>query len=61
MLHLLTANYDIEHTRTTTSDSIRVFATIFPQVCFAKQARHLADMSKQDDLLLSFTRRQARA
>ena len=43
LLHKLSAEYDFKHTVTPTSEVIKFFATIFPQ----------------DDLLLSFSRRQA--
>jgi C-22 sterol desaturase len=43
MLHKLSAQYEWTHTITSTSEDIRVFATIFPM----------------DDLLLTFKRRQS--
>jgi hypothetical protein len=66
MLHLLAANYDWHHHVTPTSEEIKVFATIFPMVSSVQLSRKLfasmsANNSKQDDLFLSFTRRDATA
>ena len=43
LLHKLSAQYDWKHSVTATSEEVKIFATIFPQ----------------DDLHLSFTRRQS--
>jgi hypothetical protein len=64
MLHLLSANYDWHHHITPTSEDIRVFATIFPMVrinLIHAIVNHQANYKFQDDLFLSFTRRDATA
>jgi predicted lipid carrier protein YhbT len=65
MLHLLAANYDWHHTITPTSEEIKVFATIFPMVSFEFPANRLlvilTNNFEQDDLFLSFTRREPTA
>lgn len=64
MLHLLAANYDWHHHITPTSEDIRVFATIFPMVRINNiNAITIQSANKQiqDDLFLSFTRRDVNA
>jgi hypothetical protein len=66
MLHLLAANYDWHHHITPTSEEIKVFATIFPMVSFNLfcnywSSRISTNNGKQDDLFLSFTRREPTA
>lgn len=66
MLHLLSANYEWHHEITPTSEEIRVFATIFPMVRSHHHSPPMisdfqANTSQQDDLLLSFTKREPTA
>ena len=64
MLHLLAANYDWHHHIPPTSEDIRVFATIFPMVRINSiHAITIQSANKQiqDDLFLSFTRRDVNA
>jgi hypothetical protein len=68
MLHLLAANYDWHHHITPTSEEIKVFATIFPMVSPVQPSLQPTvfegfqlTFHKQDDLFLSFTRREPTA